>query len=107
VPKLSAKTTPRRAVDPPFTYTTTGRLTGAAQVPASLGCTSSVSVQFFRGHRRVSSTVVPILPDCRYSASATFGHRGHQRVRLTVKVRYLGNGYLAPVSARNGRVTIG
>jgi hypothetical protein len=107
VPRLSAHTTPRRAVAPPFTYTTTGRLTGAAQVPATLGCTSSVSVQFFRGHRRVTSTTVPVLPDCRYSATATFGHRGNNRVRLTVKVSYLGNGYLAPVSARNGRVTIG
>ena len=76
-------------------------------MPSAQGCTSSVTVQFFRGRRRVSSHAVPILPDCRYSASVTFGHSGHRRVHLTVKVHYTGNGYLAPVDARHGSVTIG
>jgi hypothetical protein len=108
VPRLSSSTAPSRAVAPPFTFTTTGRLTGARQVPPGQGCTSSVTVQFFRGHRRVSSHVVPILPDCRYSSTVTFHHsRGSGRVHLTVKVHYRGNGYLAPVDARNGSARIG
>jgi hypothetical protein len=107
VPRLSAKTTPRRAVSAPFTFTTSGRLTGASRVPPALGCTQSVTVKFFRGHRRVASRVVPILPDCRYSASVTFGHRGHSLVHLAVTVHYAGSGYLAPADARHGHVTIG
>jgi hypothetical protein len=108
VPRLSAKTTPRRAVDPPFTYMTSGRLTGARQVPSTLGCTSSVKVQFFRGRRRVGSRTVPILPDCQYSSTITFRHSAHSRAaHLTVKVHYNGNGYLAPVDSRNGSISVG
>jgi hypothetical protein len=107
-PRLSAKTAPRRAVDPPFTYTTTGRLSGVAQVPATLGCTSSVTVRFFRGHRQVGSRSVPVLPDCRYSSTITFRHSSHSRAaHLTVKAHFNGNGYLAPVDARNGSITVG
>jgi hypothetical protein len=108
VPRLSAGTAPSRAVASPFTFTTSGRLAGARQVPPGQGCTSSVTVQFFRGHRRVSSHVVPITPDCRYSSTVTFHHsRGSGRVHLTVKVHYQGSGYLAPVDARHGSATIG
>jgi hypothetical protein len=108
VPRLSATTAPRRAIDPPFTYTTTGRLTGASQVPATLGCTSSVKLEFFRGRRRVGARAVPILPDCRYSSTITFRHSSHSRAaHLTVKAHYEGNGYLAPVDARNGSISVG
>jgi hypothetical protein len=107
-PRLSARTRPGRATSAPFTFTTSGQLTGARQVPTAQGCTSSVAVRFFRGRRQVSSRVVPVLADCRYSASITFSHSKHSRpAHLTVKAHYEGSGYLAPVDARNGRVTVG
>lgn len=108
VPRLSSRTRPGQARSAPFAFTTTGRLTGAQQVPPGQGCTSSVTVKFFRGRRQVGSSTVPILPDCRYSATATFHHsKGSRPAHLTVKVHYQGSGYLAPVDARNGSVTVG
>jgi hypothetical protein len=107
VPRVSGRTVPTRAVAPPFTFTTSGRLTGAAQVPPAQGCTSSVVVRYFRGRREVGARVVPILPDCRFSASVTFNHHGGRAAHVTVKVHYQGSGYLAPVDGRGGRITLG
>lgn len=109
-PRLTVTTRPRRAARRPFVFTTAGRIRLPASIPAQFGCSGSVAVRFFTGHRGVSFLLVPVAPDCTYSGQTVFARRparGHGRIRLRVAVRFRGNGYVQSVGQRRGHVTLG
>jgi hypothetical protein len=110
-PKLTVSTAPRRGGRTPTTFTTSGLIRGPASTPAFLACTGTVKVSVYLGRQRLRSTNAALEPNCRFAATATFrklpgrGPAGRTD-RLTVRIRFGGNRYLAPVSARNETVTL-
>ena len=111
VPRISARTTPRLAKHRPFSFLTSGHLTGPSSTPASLQCNGAVKITYTLGRKTVGRLSAPVQPDCSFAGTLTFRHLpGHgprnRTVKLTVHIRYLGNGYIAPVSARPQTVTL-
>jgi hypothetical protein len=110
-PKLSAKTKPRHDGKRPYTFTTSGRVRHPSWIPSTYACTQSVRVRYFLGRRRVGQKTTPVLPNCTYSATASFTrlpkHARHRPVRLRVVARFLGNGYLAADSAKADHISEG
>jgi phosphodiesterase/alkaline phosphatase D-like protein len=95
-PNLRAKTSPKRDKKAPFKFTTHASLTGNARLPASLRCTGNATISYYAGKSRIAQALVPVQPNCRFSASISFRHtRGTGLVPITVKVHYKGSGYLA------------
>jgi hypothetical protein len=112
VPRLRARTTPRRARRRPFVFTTTGSVAGPSWIPAQFACSGEVKIRFMRGRRTVALTLAPVQPNCTFSAQTVLarkpGHRSrNHRVSLTVRIRFVGNGYLALTRGRAKRVTVG
>jgi hypothetical protein len=114
VPRVTATTVPHAARRKPFVFTTYGTVVGSPVFPAAGQCTGDATIRYFFGRRQVSYAIVPIQPNCTFSSQAAFRHtfarRGKKRPRvqtLRVQIRFLGNGYLAPVSARNEHVVLG
>jgi hypothetical protein len=112
VPRVPARTTPRRDRHRPFVFRTSGRVVGPAKIPASVSCYQNVVIRFRLGRRVVGSQLVPVLPDCTFSATSVFKHmpgRGpkHRTVKLRVLIHFRGNGYLAPADAKPETVTLG
>lgn len=112
VPHVTAKTAPHRDSKKPFTFTTSGKVTGSSRFPASLECTGDVTVRFVLGKRPVSFSLVPLKSDCTFSTQTTFQRlpgRGKRpkSERLRVQIGFRGNSYVAPGSARQGTVTLG
>jgi hypothetical protein len=112
VPRVHARTRPRHARSRPYVFTTSGRVIGPSSIPSTYGCSQTVKIRFMLGKRRVALKLAPVQPDCTFSAQTVFKHRpgrGHRgaKVHLRVLIRFLGNGYLAPRSARTERVTLG
>ncbi len=110
-PKLSVSTNPSRDRKSPYRFTTFGRVNGPAATK-SLACNGSVLIRFFNGRHKVSSHLSPLQPDCTFSAQTTFRHKpGHgsrnRVVKLKILIHFQGNGYLAPLSARNEFVKLG
>lgn len=98
-PRLTTKTTPSRDRHRPFVFTTTGGLHGFSWMPASVRCTGSVGVRYFRGRRQISFALVPVSPNCTFAAQARFRHlRGRGLRPVRIKISFRGNGYLRPVS---------
>jgi hypothetical protein len=112
VARLRAKTSPRRNRRRPFRFVTRGRLRGGSSLPPTARCTGSVAVTFRLRKRKVAFRLVPVQPDCSFSARATVLRRlpkkarRHRRLRLRVAVRFRGNTYLSPARARSGHVRI-
>jgi hypothetical protein len=111
VPRVSARTTPRVDRKAPFSFLTTGHLRGPASTPAALECTGGAKITFYLGRRAVATGVAPIQPDCSFAGTASFRHLPghgprHRTVKLRIKIRFLGNGYLAPASAKAESVTL-
>jgi hypothetical protein len=111
VPKVTRHTRPLHARGgKPWVFTTTGSVSHPASFPAQFACTGFVGLRYFTGGKRVKFVLVPLQPNCTYSAQAVF-HRRHgprnRRVTFHVLVRYRGNGYLAPANARPQTITIG
>jgi phosphodiesterase/alkaline phosphatase D-like protein len=112
VPSIKARTTPAHAAHKPFVFTTSGQVTGPKFIPAFYDCRGNVTVQFLLGGRRIGSTLLPLQPNCKFSGQTVFNrlpHNGHlpRPVRLTVVVRYAGNGYLTPRKAAPETVSEG
>lgn len=111
-PRMSASTTPRRAAKLPATLITTGKVAGPASTPASLACVGKVTVTYLLGRKTVLNTSTALQPDCTFAAAARFrklpgkGPRG-RTVKLTVRIRFGGNSYLAAATARTETVTLG
>ncbi len=110
VPHVRATTSPHRDAKAPFIFTTSGRVNGPSRIPASLGCTQSVTVRFLLGKRQVASDLAPVQPNCTFSVQTTLKHRprgSHGEVHLREVVHFQGNGYLAPANARPRTVVLG
>jgi hypothetical protein len=111
-PGVRASTTPHRKRHKPFVFTTSGSIAGPSSIAPAFDCTGSVGVRFYFGKRDVSFVLVPVAPNCTFSAQTTLNRKpGHgarnRRVRLRVKVYFRGNGYLQPRSAKTQTVTVG
>jgi phosphodiesterase/alkaline phosphatase D-like protein len=109
MPQIHARTRPLRDSTRPFVFTTTGSIHGPFWIPAIYDCSGNVSIRYFRGRRRVGSTLVPLGPDCRFSGQTVF-HKvpgGHRPVAITVLARYLGNSYLMPRRTNGQTITFG
>ena len=110
-PQVTASTTHRGSNKVPVTFTTSGHVRGPSSTPASLECVGMVRVSYFLGRRSIHTVTTQLQPGCSFAATSTFrrlpgrGPRG-RTVKLTVKVRFLGNGYLAAASARNRTITL-
>lgn len=113
LPAVSARTKPHRKRKQPFVFTTTGSLAGPSSIPQVYACSGEVTIKSFFGARRVGFAVATVQPNCTFSAQTEFfrkppGHGPANRVaRLNVFVRFLGNGYLAPVRARRETIVLG
>jgi hypothetical protein len=109
---VGAGTRPRHDHVAPYPFTTTGRVHLPSNVPASLGCAGSATVEFFLGRRSVSFSIVPIQPNCLFINRVVFHHlpgRGkkHRTVTLRVRITFSGNGYVARTRARLETVLLG
>jgi len=110
VPQIQARTKPRRDATKPFVFTTTGSVHGPSWIPAIYDCRGNVSIRYFRGSRRIGSTLVPLGSDCRFSGQTVFNkHPGHNPgpVAITVVVHYLGNFYLTPHKTSGQTIVLG
>jgi phosphodiesterase/alkaline phosphatase D-like protein len=106
--RVTARTTPRRARRRPFLFTTAGTVVPAVALPPGVGCTGLVYVRFMAGARAVAFRRVPLQSNCTFGTQVGFRHRiGHQARRLRVVVRFHGNPYLRPASARTRRAELG
>jgi phosphodiesterase/alkaline phosphatase D-like protein len=95
-PNLRTKTTPPQDKKSPYAFTTYGSLRGNAVVPATLRCVGNATVNYYSGKTRTAHVVAPVQPNCTFAAHVSF-RRSHGKhvVPITVKIHYLGNGYLA------------
>jgi phosphodiesterase/alkaline phosphatase D-like protein len=110
VPQIHAKTRPLHDATNPFVFTTTGSVHGPSWIPGIYDCRGNVSVRFFRGSRRIGSTLVPLGSDCNFSGQTVFNkHPGNApgAVAITVVVHYLGNFYLTPHKTSGQTITLG
>jgi hypothetical protein len=101
VPSIKAATRPGHDAHKPFTFTTSGSIKGPNWIPGIYDCRGNVNVHFLLGGRRIGGTLIPLQPDCHFSGQTVFNRLPHngripRPVRLTVDVRYAGNGYLTP-----------
>jgi phosphodiesterase/alkaline phosphatase D-like protein len=101
-PNLSTKTTPKQDKKSPFAFTTFGTLRGNPVVPATLRCVGNATVNYYSGKTRTAHVLAPVQPNCTFAAHVSF-RRSHGKgvVPITVKIHYLGNGYLAGVKKVN------
>lgn len=112
VPRVRARTTPRRDRKGPFVFTTTGTVSRPSFIPPTLACAQNATVRVYLGRRQVAFSLVPVEANCTFSAQTVFRHlpgRGskHRQVQLRLRIHARGNGYLAPSDARSETVTLG
>jgi hypothetical protein len=106
-PSFSPHTSPGSAKKSPYSFTTTGTLTGASFIPAADRCTGKVGVRFYNGKKQLAVVVAPVGGDCKFTATTSFKHTGGKgAVPLRVTVSFRGNGYIAAVN-RTNHVTAG
>lgn len=102
VPRMTVHTSPRRDKRSPYSFTTSGSLSGARSIPAAQRCTGNVGVRFYNGRRQLALVVAPVQANCKFSVGASFRKlHGRGPVRLKITVDYHGNGYIAPVNRVN------
>jgi hypothetical protein len=108
---ITVRTKPGTDRSRPYSFTTSGRV-NPRNIPQRFACNGTVTVKYFSGRKRVGTFLIPLGPTCTFSGKNTFrklprsGRVGGQ-VHLTLQIRYGGNGYLAPVSARPEHITLG
>jgi hypothetical protein len=106
--KVRASTLPTIAASKPYLFTTTGSILPPATLPPGVACSGIVAVRFVTGHRAVATRIAAVQPNCTFTSQVLFHRliRKHAR-RLRVEVRFRGNNYLVPASARAQRVRLG
>lgn len=113
VAHIGARNQPVRKRQAPWAFTAAGRISGPSSIPSMFDCNGEVAIKSFYGKRRVGYAVAPVQPNCTFSGAFTFrrkppGHGPKNRVvKLRVEIRFLGNGYLAPVDARPKTIVLG
>jgi hypothetical protein len=110
-PLVTRRTTPLHSRHKPWTFTTTGSVFHPKSIPGEFACTGFVGIRYFTGGKRVNFVLVPLQPNCTYSAKAVFNRkpgRGpkHRVVTLHALVHFRGNGYIAPANARVQTLTL-
>ena len=104
---LKAFTNPKRDGKKPYTFTTSGQLTGGRFIPAAQRCGGSVGIRYYNGKHQLAYVVAGVGSDCRYSGHVAFSKtRGKGKVHLRVTVSYRGDGYLA-AQHKTDHVTVG
>jgi hypothetical protein len=99
---LHASTRPHRDRRKPFTFTTTGSISGP--FPAAAQCSGKVALRYFAGGRQRKLRFATVQPNCTFSYQVTMfhtfaPHHGAPRPSvqtLQIQIRFRGNGYLAP-----------
>lgn len=105
--RMTVRTTPGIARKKPYTFTTSGRLSGGNAFPAASKCTGTVALKYFVGRRQIGNEAAQVGPDCSFSIQNAFRHvHAPTPARITIKVHFNGNGYLAPTD-RTNTVTAG
>lgn len=106
-PSLSVRTTPAIARKKPYTFTTKGRLSGGNAFPTASKCTGTVALKYYVGRRQIGKQAAQVGPDCSFSIQNAF-RRIHAPTpaRITIRVHFNGNGYLAAAD-RTNTVTAG
>jgi hypothetical protein len=104
VPRIRATVKPGHDAHKPFVFTTSGSVQGPNWIPAAYDCRGNVTVRYLLGGRPIGSTLLPLQPNCKFAGQTVFHHLPHnghlpRPVKLTVIVRYAGNGYLTPRKA--------
>jgi hypothetical protein len=112
-PTLKVAVAPRTDRRRPYSFTVFGSV-HSNRFPRSLECSGRARVSYWDGRRRVAAETTVVQPDCTFSTHTTFHHTfaaaGRTRPasqRLSVRVEFLGNGYLTPRKAGGGTVTLG
>jgi hypothetical protein len=104
---LRAFTDPGNDRRAPYTFTTSGSLTGGRYIPAPERCSGTVGIRYYNGSHQLAYVVADVGSDCRYSGHVSFDRTGGRgRVGLRITVSYRGNGYLA-AEHRTDHVTVG
>ena len=107
-PVVHALTRPRAAKGKPYSFTTTGSVTGPSSIPQPFACTGFVAIRYFLHGRSIALVLAPVEPSCTFAGQAVFNRlpgRGprHRSVTLRVHVYYRGNGYLTGKFARHAQ----
>jgi phosphodiesterase/alkaline phosphatase D-like protein len=112
-PKAGIKARTKPGIDrkQPYTFTTSGSVNRRG-FPGGFACNGQLTVKYFSGRKRVGTFLIPLGGNCTFSGKNTFRKlprqgRVHGQVHLTVRIRYGGNGYLAPVNAKPEHITLG
>jgi len=101
-PRLNVHSSPSRDRRRPYAFTTTGRLTGANNIPSTSKCSGTATLKYYIGRRKIGSVAAQVGPDCTFSGQNSFRRvRGGTPARITIKVHFNGNGYIAPVGRVN------
>lgn len=103
---LSFAVSPRSATTAPPTFTARGHIGLAYTTSAALGCHGTVTINYYRGSTKVASARAAVNASCAYRARTRIRGLGHDRTRLTVKLRFNGDDYAAPSSTRTTVVTV-
>jgi hypothetical protein len=108
---LRAKVSPRKDTGRPFRFLTHGTLAGISPTTASSVCPGTVAVTFSWHGQRIARHLIPVARNCTFKGRTTLRHLPralmHRHARLTVRIRFIGNGYLRPAQARGVHVSIG
>ncbi len=106
-PRLNVHSSPSRDRSRPYTFTTTGKLSGATNIPSASKCSGTAILKYYLGRRRIGSVAAQVGPDCSFSGQNSFRRvRAAIPAHITIKVHFSGNGYIAPVD-RQDTVTVG
>ena len=108
---IKARTKPGTDRTRPYSFTTSGSV-NPRNIPGLFACNGQITVKYCSGRRRVGTFLIPLGGNCTFSGKNTFHKlprhgRVHGQVHLTVRIRYGGNGYLAPVNAKPEHITLG
>jgi hypothetical protein len=106
---VHAITYPRNRVRYPYTFTTTGTVSGPSWIPAQFACIGDVTLRFYDSTRQVRFEEVPVQSNCTFSETTVFTHLPygtHAPVNLKVFVHFQSTGYLANGRPAHDRMTI-
>lgn len=106
---VHALTTPRHRSRYPYTFTTTGTISGPSWMPAQFACIGDVTLRFYDSSRQVRFEEAPVQSNCTFSETTVFDHLPYGTtapVGLKVVVHFQSTGYLANGRPAHDRMTI-
>lgn len=108
---ITVRTKPGTDRSRPYSFTTSGSV-NRRNIPGTFACNGTITVKYFSGRKRVGTFLIPLGGNCTFSGKNTFrklprAGRVNGQVHLTMQIRYGGNGYLTPVTAKSEHITLG